>query len=143
ELTSAIVMLLVAIFFVSGADAASVVMGSLSQRGSLSPSRWIVIFWGAATGAVAAVMLAIGGSTALSGIQNLTFIAALPFTVVMVAMCFALMKDLLRDPVILVESKATEVLEAAVVQGIEQHDGEFQIELSPTQGSSNGSPASR
>ncbi len=129
-ITSAIVMLLVAIFFVSGADAASVVMGTLSQRGSLAPSRWVVIFWGAATGAVAAVMLAIGGSAALSGVQNLTFIAALPFTVVMVAMCFALMKDLLHDPVILRENKAAEVLEAAVVQGIEEHDGEFQLEIS-------------
>ncbi len=32
-----IVMILVAIFFVSGADAASVVMGTLSQRGSTTP----------------------------------------------------------------------------------------------------------
>jgi len=142
EITSVIVMLLVAIFFVSGADAASVVMGTLSQRGSLAPSRWVVIFWGAATGAVAAVMLAIGGSAALSGIQNLTFIAALPFTVVMVAMCFALMRDLLQDPVILRENKAAELLEAAVVQGIEEHDGEFQLEISETNGASNGSKAS-
>ena len=141
-ITSGVVMLLVAIFFVSGADAASVVMGTLSQRGSLSPSRWVVIFWGAATGAVAAVMLVIGGSTALSGIQNLTFIAALPFTVVMVAMCAALMKDLLRDPVVVRESKAAEVLEAAVVQGIEEHDGEFQLEISQANGGSNGSRAS-
>jgi choline/carnitine/betaine transport len=141
EITSVIVMLLVAIFFVSGADAASVVMGTLSQRGSLAPSRWVVIFWGAATGAVAAVMLAIGGSAALSGIQNLTFIAALPFTVVMVAMCFALMRDLLQDPVILRENKAAELLEAAVVQGIEEHDGEFQLEISETNGASNGPKA--
>ena len=34
-----LVMVLVAIFFVSGADAASIVMGSLSERGTLSPSR--------------------------------------------------------------------------------------------------------
>src|SRR3954465_1464591 len=34
-----LVMLLVAIFFVSGADAASIVMGSLSERGTLHPSR--------------------------------------------------------------------------------------------------------
>ncbi|WP_229808606.1 BCCT family transporter, partial [Actinomadura livida] len=50
-ITAILVMLLVAIFFVSGADAASVVMGTLSQRGSTNPSRWIVIFWGAMTGA--------------------------------------------------------------------------------------------
>ena len=38
--TSVVVMLLVAIFFVSGADAASIVMGTLSERGTLEPSRW-------------------------------------------------------------------------------------------------------
>src|SRR3712207_5818535 len=37
-----IAMLLVAIFFVSGADAASVVMGTLTQRGTIHPSRGVV-----------------------------------------------------------------------------------------------------
>ena len=37
--SSLIVMILVGIFFVSGADAASIVMGTLSQKGSLEPSR--------------------------------------------------------------------------------------------------------
>ena len=39
-ITSILVMLLVAIFFVSGADAASIVMGTLSERGTLEPSKW-------------------------------------------------------------------------------------------------------
>ena len=39
-----IAMLLVAIFFVSGADAASIVMGTLSQRGTIHPTRSVVIF---------------------------------------------------------------------------------------------------
>ncbi|HEU4617377.1 MAG TPA: BCCT family transporter [Gammaproteobacteria bacterium] len=127
--TSTLVMFLVAIFFVSGADAASVVMGTLSQRGSVEPRRWVVVFWGAATGAVAAIMLALGGRTALDGIQNLTFIAALPFAVVMVLMCFAMLKDLRSDPLILRESKGAEVLHAAVADGIERHDGEFRLAI--------------
>ena len=134
-ITSVVVMILVAIFFVSGADAASVVMGTLSQRGSLTPSRWVVIFWGAATGAVAAIMLAIGGDTALSGVQNLTFIAALPFTAVMVLMCCALLKDLRSDPIVLRKEKAVEVLEAACAQGLEEHDGDFVLAIEPTNGS--------
>ena len=36
---SVLVMVLVAIFFVSGADAASIVMGTLSERGTMEPSR--------------------------------------------------------------------------------------------------------
>ena len=60
--TSVLVMVLVGIFFVSGADAASIVMGTLSEKGTLEPSKAIVIFWGVATGAVAAVMLLVGGT---------------------------------------------------------------------------------
>ncbi|MGB3303327.1 MAG: BCCT family transporter [Gordonia sp. (in: high G+C Gram-positive bacteria)] len=129
-ITSVLVMILVAIFFVSGADAASIVMGTLSQRGSLFPSRWVVIFWGAATGAVAAVLLVIGGKDALSGIQNLTFISALPFAVALLLMCVALVKDLRSDPMILREVKGGEMLETAVLQGAQQDDwDDFQLEV--------------
>src|SRR5690606_12335392 len=132
-IASVIVMILVAIFFVSGADAASVVMGTLSQRGSIEPSKWVVIFWGAATGAVAAIMLTIGGEDALSGVQNLTFIGALPFAVVMVLMCLALMTDLRRDPLVLREAKGAEVLEQAVIAGSEVCDGEFRLGTEPAE----------
>src|SRR4029453_724317 len=66
-----LVMILVAIFFVSGADAASIVMGSFSQRGTLEPSRSVVIFWGVVMGSVAAIMLILGeDGAALTGLQN-------------------------------------------------------------------------
>ncbi|MEU0877462.1 BCCT family transporter [Lentzea sp. NPDC005914] len=98
-----VVMVLVAIFFVSGADAASLVMGTLSQRGAIEPHRRLVVFWGVATGGVAAVMLLVGGggATALTGLQNLTIIAAAPFVLVMVVACVALVKDLRSDPLVL------------------------------------------
>src|SRR5690606_41514391 len=70
-ITSAAVMALVAIFFVSGADAASLVMGTLSQRGSIAPSRWVVVFWGAMTGAGGAVLVGIGGRAARAGMPEL------------------------------------------------------------------------
>ncbi|GLY47329.1 BCCT family transporter [Lentzea sp. NBRC 102530] len=97
-----VVMVLVAIFFVSGADAASLVMGTLSQRGTDEPHRRLVVFWGVATGGVAAVMLLVGGggATALTGLQNLTIIAAAPFGLVMVVACVALVKDLRSDPLV-------------------------------------------
>ena len=128
-----LVMVLVAIFFVSGADAASVVMGTLSQRGSIEPSRWVVIFWGAATGAVAAIMLVIGGNNALEGIQNLTFMGALPFAIVMVFLCVALTKDLRSDPITLRDEKGAEVLEQAVIAGTEEHEGDFQLVTTPAE----------
>ena len=108
-----VVMLLVAIFFVSGADAASIVMGTLSQRGSIAPSKRVVVFWGVLTGAVAAVMLLVGGSNALTGLQNLTIIAALPFLVIMIGLCVSLAKDLRGDPLIKREERVAEAMEKA------------------------------
>jgi choline-glycine betaine transporter len=120
-----LVMVLVAIFFISGADAASIVMGSLSERGTLSPSRQTVIFWGVVMGAVAAVMLLIGGDEALTGLQNLTIIAALPFALVMVGLAVALAKDVRSDPMVLRRTYASEAVEQAVVEGITKHGDDF------------------
>ncbi len=125
-----VVMLLVAIFFVSGADAASIVMGTLSERGTIRPSRTIVIFWGAATGAVAAVMLLIGGSDALTGLQTITIIAALPFVVVMVALCVALVKDLRSDPLIIRAQYGMRAVEQAVLHGVTEHGDDFVFKVS-------------
>jgi choline/carnitine/betaine transport len=120
-----LVMVLVAIFFVSGADAASIVMGSLSERGTLSPSRTTVVFWGAVMGAVASIMLLVGGDAALTGLQNLTIIAALPFALVMVGMAVSLAKDVRSDPLVLRRSVAVEAVEQAVVDGITRHGEDF------------------
>ncbi|MEU2350140.1 BCCT family transporter [Modestobacter sp. NPDC049651] len=124
-----LVMVLVAIFFVSGADAASIVMGSLSQRGTLSPSRWVVVFWGVVMGGVAAVMLLVGGDDALTGLQNLTIIAALPFAVVMVGMAVALVRDLRTDPLVLRGTYGRAAVEQAVVDGITRHGEDFVLEV--------------
>ena len=53
---------------------------------------------GVATGAVAAVMLLVGGDSAFTGLQDITIVAALPFVLVMVALCVALLKDRRQDP---------------------------------------------
>ncbi|AZG45174.1 BCCT family transporter [Gordonia insulae] len=125
-IASALVMFLVAIFFVSGADAASLVMGSLSQRGAHDPSRWVTIFWGVLTGTVAALLLAISGDDALSGLQQMAIIAALPFVVVMILMCFALYKDLRNDPLIVARLELRDQVDEHIrQQAIEISTGEF------------------
>jgi choline/carnitine/betaine transport len=131
---SVLVMLLVAIFFVSGADAASIVMGTLSERGALHPSKPTVIFWGVATGAVAAVMLLVGGADALSGLQTITIVAALPFVLVMVGLSVALVKDLRNDPLMIRQKYAAEAVEQAVIAGVTEHGDDFvlTVDKNPT-----------
>ncbi|MEN8584341.1 BCCT family transporter [Burkholderia sp. RS01] len=119
-------MVLVAIFFITGADSASIIMASLSSNGASEPRRGLVIFWGLLTGGVAAVMLLAGGdepSEALSGLQRITIVAALPFVVVMLLLCLALARDLRRDPLALRQRLATTVVERAIRTGVEQHGG--------------------
>lgn len=108
--STVLVMVLVAIFFVSGADAASMVMGTLSQRGTLEPSRWVVVFWGLLTGGIAALLLWTGGEDALDGLQTMTIIAAAPFVVVMIGLCVSLYRDLSHDPLILHPKKPRRIL---------------------------------
>jgi choline/carnitine/betaine transport len=128
-----LVMVLVAIFFVSGADAASIVMGSLSQRGTLEPSRWVVVFWGVVMGSVAAIMLLLGeDGAALTGLQNLTIIAALPFALVMGALAVSLVKDLRHDPIVLRGNYASLAIEQAVVDGISRHGDHFVLVVEKT-----------
>ncbi len=94
-ITVVLAVLLIAIFFITGADSASIVMGMLSQHGKEEPMRWLVIFWGVAQGAVASVLLWSGGLTAL---QTLVIIVAGPFMLIIVAMCVSLMKALRAEP---------------------------------------------
>ncbi|MFD5892585.1 BCCT family transporter [Streptomyces sp. NPDC060366] len=132
--TSVLVMILVGIFFVSGADAASIVMGTLSQKGHFEPNKYVIVFWGVVTGAVAAVMLLVGDGEedALKGLQNMTILVAAPFALVMIGMCVALMRDLRSDPLIVRSERGVEVVESAVIAGHEQYDGDFEIRIGPT-----------
>src|SRR5918992_986811 len=95
-LTSFVVIVLVGLFFVSGADAASLVMGMLSSRGVQSPPRPVTIFWGVLTGASASVLLLAGG---LEALQQASIIAAAPFLLVMIGLCVSLYRALNSEAV--------------------------------------------
>jgi choline/carnitine/betaine transport len=91
SITSFLVIILVSLFFVSGADAASLVMGTMSSGGALEPTRPVVVVWGSLTGLTAAVLLIAGGLTAL---QQAAIIAAAPFVLIVLGMCAGLFKEL-------------------------------------------------
>ncbi len=96
-ITVAVAVFLIAIFFVTGADAASIVMGMLSQNGTEEPKRWLIVFWGVATGSVAAVLLWAGDGNGLSALQTLVILVAAPFMLILIGMCFSLMKALREE----------------------------------------------
>ena len=61
-LTALVVVVLILLVYVAGADSASLVLGMLSQGGSLHPKKWLVVTWGSMIGAVAVALLAGGRS---------------------------------------------------------------------------------
>lgn len=76
---------------------------------------------------LAAIMLIIGdgGATALSGLQALMIVAALHFVLIMATLCLSLYLDLRHDPMTLRAQIGIELVEEAVVQGVQTHGKEF------------------
>ncbi len=94
-ITSSLVMVLIALFFISSADSASVVLGMLSQRGTISPSRWVVALWGISIACVAAALTVAGG---LEVMQSATILVATPFLLVLAAIGVNLVLELRKEP---------------------------------------------
>ncbi|MED0671199.1 glycine betaine uptake BCCT transporter [Aneurinibacillus aneurinilyticus] len=89
-----IATLLIIVFFVTSADSATFVLGMLSSKGDLHPDAKIKIIWGVLQSAIAIVLLMSGG---LNGLQTAAIVTALPFAIILVAMCFSIVKALQQE----------------------------------------------
>ncbi|NLP39789.1 MAG: BCCT family transporter, partial [Corynebacterium pollutisoli] len=132
QITPFLLMAVLAIFFITSADSASVVMGTMSSRGNPSPSKLVVVFWGLCMMGIAVVMLLAGGETTLTALQNLTILIALPFSVVLLAMMVAFVRDLRTDPAAIRRTYARTAVENAVVRGLEEHGDDFELTVAPS-----------
>ncbi|RBP64231.1 choline/carnitine/betaine transport [Brevibacterium sanguinis] len=124
-ITPILAMASIVVFFVTSADSASIVMGSLSQRGKPEPSRWVTITWGVLLGLISVSLLIAGGENALSGLQSIMVDSALPFAFVVIGIMFAWWKDLRTDPYILRSKFAQAAIAQGVRRGIEDHGDDF------------------
>lgn len=89
-------LLTVAIFlvfsvFVTSSDSGSLVIDIITSGGELEPPLWQRVFWAVTEGMVAAVLLLAGG---LAALQTTSLAAALPFAVVMLLVCYGLLRGL-------------------------------------------------
>ncbi|WP_261428974.1 BCCT family transporter [Berryella wangjianweii] len=88
---SVVALILIASFFVTSADSATFVLGMITENGSLTPRPTTKLVWGLLLSAIAAVLLLNGG---LNALQDVLIICALPFSLIVVAMTVALVKEL-------------------------------------------------
>jgi choline/carnitine/betaine transport len=80
------VILLITIFFITSSDSGALVMGMIATGGQINPRKWVRTFFVLVTAVLAISLLLAGGLTAL---QTAAIIIALPFSLVMLAMCWA------------------------------------------------------
>lgn len=124
-ITTFIAMISIIIFFVTSADSASIVMGSMSQRGKPNPTPWVTVLWGLLLGLVAATLLIAGGTEALSGLQSIMVVSALPFAFVVIGIMIAWGRDLKTDPYMLREKYARAAIAQGVRLGITDYGDDF------------------
>lgn len=118
-------LLAILIFFVTAADSASNVMGSMSQSGRPVPSKPVTIVWAAALGLIALFLLLAGGRNALSGLQSIMVTCALPFAVILIGVMISWGMDLRNDPLMIRRRYAQEAIRRGVRKGIDEHGDDF------------------
>ncbi|UNK71332.1 BCCT family transporter [Microbacterium sp. H1-D42] len=87
-------LLLLGIFFITSADSGALVMGMIATGGKPEPRRWIRTFFVVATALLAISLLLAGGLTAL---QTAAITIALPFSVVMLLICWSTVVAFTRE----------------------------------------------
>ena len=103
-ITSFIGIMLVVVFFVTSSDSGSLVIDTITAGGKVDAPVAQRVFWCTFEGAVAIVLLLSAGG--LASLQSMVISTGLPFTVVLLVMCWAILKGL--------QSERREQLAAAV-----------------------------
>lgn len=96
-LSSMIASVLIVTYFVTSSDSATYVVDALITRGSKrSPTRQRVI-WGVTEGVVAGVLLLVGGAEALESLKTASITTGLPFSIILLFICYNLFRALRRE----------------------------------------------
>lgn len=91
EILTLLTVLLLVVFFVTSADAATFVLSMMTSNGKADPPTGKKVVWGLTVALTAAILLFSGG---LEGLQRMAIAAALPFSGIMLLMCVCLLRGL-------------------------------------------------
>ncbi|MBK5970293.1 MULTISPECIES: BCCT family transporter [Thiorhodovibrio] len=95
DITSFIGIVLVLVFFITSSDSGSLVIDTIAAGGKIDAPKPQRVFWGITEGAVAIALLLGGG---LAALQAVAVSAGLPFTFLLLAGCYAIVRGLLSEP---------------------------------------------
>ena len=94
-ITSTIAIILVIVFFVTSSDSGSLVIDTITAGGKINAPVSQRVFWVIFEGLVAAALLLGGG---LAALQSAAVSTGLPFAIVLLVACYALVVGLMREP---------------------------------------------
>ena len=94
-ITSLVGIVLVIVFFVTSSDSGSLVIDTITAGGKVDAPVPQRVFWCVFEGAVAIVLLLSAGG--LASLQSMVISTGLPFTVVLLVMCWAIYKGLVDE----------------------------------------------
>lgn len=94
--TNIVAIILIFIFFITSADSASFVLGSMTSNGDPEPKLSVKLVWGLLIAGAASVLLFSGGG-GLRALQTASIVAALPFTIIMIFMVVCITMILSKD----------------------------------------------
>lgn len=92
-LLSVLAIILIFTFLITSANSATFVLGMMTTR-SLDPSVGSKVVWGVFISAIAIILLMASG---LAGLQTASLLAALPFSIIMILICVALLKEVKKE----------------------------------------------
>ena len=93
-LLSMVGIILVLVFFVTSSDSGSLVIDTITAGGKVDAPVSQRIFWCSFEGLVAVTLLLVGGAEALTALQAMTVSTGLPFTIILLIMCYSTWKGI-------------------------------------------------
>ena len=96
-LVSGIAIVVVAIFFATSSDSASLVVDMLCSGSPESGPVRQRVFWGVSEGALAASLIVLGGDAGLNALQQVITVIGLPIFILVFAMMFAMLVGLRQE----------------------------------------------
>ena len=94
-ISSFIGIVLVVVFFITSSDSGSLVIDTIAAGGKTNAPVIQRVFWASFEGAVAIALLLGGG---LAALQAMAVSTGLPFTFVLLAACYAVVRGLMNEP---------------------------------------------
>ena len=96
-IVSVLLIIVVAVFFITSSDSGSLVVDMLTSGDDANPVKAQRAFWAISEGAVTLVLLVLGGAEALAALQSAAVVTGLPFAVILLFMCWGLIKALKEE----------------------------------------------